>query len=133
MTPRRFPSRPDAMPAPESVYLTLHDHDSRLEEIESKVGSVADKVDRVSDDLRNAVLEIKISNSSETRKLIAAIAGTALTILGGVFGAAKLEHPDPPPPVLRSALDMRLDECRPIHEAGSRAECFSRVFEASPK
>jgi len=124
--PRRYQSQPDDMPAPEPVYMTLGDHDDRLNTLEKKV-------DDLGDSISDAVREIKNSNSSETRKMIAAIAGAAITTIGGVFGAAHLEHPAPPPQVQRSALDMRLDECRPIHEPGSRAECFSRVFDGAPK
>lgn len=122
---RRHPSRPDEMPAPESVYRELWAHDTRLDTLEEKIDAVATDLGA---SVREAVREIKSSNSSETRKLIAAIAGAAITTIGGVFGAARLERPTPPVAIQRSALDVRLDSCRAMGPGQSREDCFTRVM-----
>lgn len=130
MSPRRYPSRPDDMPAPESVYRTLQEHDDQLDTLEQKIDALGKDVRA---EVRDAVRDIKLSNSSETRKLIAAIAGTALTLLGGIFGAAKLEHRDPPAQIPRSVLDIKMDACRTLQPgSASRLECVQRVALENP-
>ena len=136
MSPRRLPSRPDAMPAPESVYQTLHEHEDRLDQIERNVDGLRDAVkgarDDVKgarDDVKEAVREIKSSNSSETRKMIMAIAVAALTTFGGIFGASRLDRPAAPVAIPRSALDVNLDECRKLKPGSAgREECTARVL-----
>lgn len=131
--PRRYPSRPDDMPAPESVYQALQEQEDRLGTLAATVEDldtrVKDTVRDLKDEVKDAVREIKASNGNETRKLIAAIAGSAITVLGGVIGMARLEHHEPPPVIPRSALDIRLDQCRPMGPGPSREECFNRVVE----
>lgn len=136
--PRRYPSQPDAMPAPEFVYRALQEHEDRLSALDTLGQSHEDRLDGIDtlvkdtardlkDEVKDAVREIKASNGNETRKLIAAIAGSAITMLGGVIGVAKLERPAPPITIPRSTLDIRLDLCRPLGPGPSREECFDRI------
>lgn len=129
MTRPRFGSRPEIPHAPD-VYEILADHDRQLGEL----GGLAQEGKLADAQILTELREIKATDRHATTKLISALVVTVITTIGGVIGTVAAMRPGQPPAVpARSALDVALDECRSIHDPGSRAECMSRVFEAAPK
>jgi hypothetical protein len=131
--PRRYPSRPDREPrephAPD-VYEILEGFDERIGGLEAD--SKDNKRDNAS--ILTKLTNIEATDRHATTKLIAGLATTAILTIGGILGGQQLTKAAPPVEhPMRSPLDMRFDECRPIHEAASRTECFDRVFAESPK
>lgn len=125
---RRLHSQPELEPLPERVYELLSGFDTRISGLEQASLENEQQNSRILDKLE----DIKATDRHALTKLIVGLATTAITVIAGQrLLAPSVAHVDPP--ASRSALDMRLDECRPIHESGSRAECFSRVFEETPK
>lgn len=125
--PRRHPSRPDRDP-PQSpdVYELLHEHDRRLGGLEG----LAQENKIANATILSEVREIKATDRHATTKLIGAAISTIVLTVGGILGGqqlAKSTIPVTAPPPARSALDVRLDQCRPIRPGPSREECFARV------
>lgn len=130
MSPRRFGSEPDAdaVAPPEFVYEKLSDHEDKIDALREDLTEGLTEVRR---ELKDAVTEIKRSNNGETVKVLAGVAVAMITTIGGVFGAAKLERPVPPPVIQRSEIDVRFDACRAMGPGLSREECFQRVLDES--
>lgn len=114
--PRRHPSKPDREPHAPDVYEILAGFEGRLDGFERGQAELLERVERGF-----------ASGKHETIKVIAGVVVAAL----GVIGGQRALTPNPPPEVhnvpTRSALDVRLDLCRPMAPGPSREECFARV------
>jgi len=124
--PRRHPSKPDREPQAPDVYEILHEHDKRLGGLEglAQEGKLADA--KIIDKLEN----IEATGTHQLVKQIIALATTAVVTVGGILGGQQLTKPSIPvttPPPARSALDVKLDLCRPMAPGPGREECFARV------
>lgn len=127
---QRLRSHADDEPIPERVYEVLQGFDTEIKEL--KQDSRENKVQNAR--IIDLVEGLKATDRHALTKLVIGFASTALVTIGGILGGMQAFKASPPPPVIqRSALDVQLDQCRPILEPGSRAECFSRVFDGAPK
>jgi hypothetical protein len=121
----RFGSRPEVH-APD-VYEILADHATAIGELKglASEGKLADA--QILSELR----DIKATDRHATTKLISALVVTVITTIGGVIGTVAAMRPGASAEIhtpARSALDVRLDQCRPITPGPSREECFARVM-----
>lgn len=126
----RFGSKPDREVHAPDVYEVLQRHDEDIAELKGLAheGKVADS------QILSKLTNIEATDRHATTKMIAALVVTVITTLGGVIGTIAAMRPGAAPPTPeRSALDVKLDVCRPIHDPGSRSECMARVFDESPK
>lgn len=132
---QKLRSHAEAEPIPERVYEVLQGFDTRIGGLEGQMGEL--KEDSRENKRQNAQIiskleDIKATDRHALTKLVIGFATTAVVTIGGILGGMQaFKAPAAAPaPIQRSALDVKLDVCRPIQEPGSRAECFSRVFEA---
>jgi len=113
------------------VYEILADHAEQISEHGKDLGTLKDlaRESKAADATIIAKMEeIKATDRHAFTKLAAALATTAITVIGG----QRLLAPTPPPPQVtnvpaRSKLDVQLDVCRPMAPGPSREECFARV------
>lgn len=119
-------SKPDAE-VPESVFQALHDVSTAVRELGQTVAIGQEKSDAKFATLTKDVADLKASSRTEWYKLV----GIALPAVLAIVGGQKVLADKPPAPqvsVVRSADDLRLDECRPLQPGSyERAECFERV------
>jgi hypothetical protein len=131
-SPRRFLSRLESEPMPETVYQALHEHETEIDQLATTVEKLNGSVEKLEGTV--ATLNVTVATSQanakgETNKLIVTVVLAALGLLGG----NRVINPTPPTPapvethVQRSNLDIRLDQCRPMPPGPSRAECYARV------
>lgn len=121
--PRRHPSRPDPEAHAPDVYEILEGFDGRI-------GQVEGHVLEIKKGQADTLTELRVMAATDrhaTAKLIAGLVATAITVIGGQRLLAS-SAAQPPPPITRSALDVRLDMCRPMAPGPSREECFARVM-----
>lgn len=130
---QRMRSNAEDEPIPERVYEILRGFDKRVEKVEDttdRLEHASQKNEIQNSQIIKSLEDIKATDRHALTKLAVGLATTALVTIGGVVGGIQATKTtvDHAPVVQRSALDMALDQCRPIQEAGTRAECFSRVF-----
>ncbi len=128
----RLRSHADDEPIPERVYEVLQGFDARvggLEEAVSALKSLAEDSKLGQARIVDKLEDIKATDRHALTKMIGGLAGTAILTIGSILGGQQLLKPGAPtpPPIARSALDVRLDTCRPMPAGPSREECFARV------
>lgn len=116
--PRRpHPSRPELPHAPD-VYEVLQGFEGRLDGFERGQAELLERVERGF-----------ASGKHETVKVIAGVVVAALGVIGGQRALAPTAPiPETRNVPARSALDVKLDLCRPMAPGPSRDECFSRII-----
>jgi hypothetical protein len=125
----RFGSKPDREVHAPDVHEILERHDIAIDELKdfAREGRVADA------EILTELRTIKATDRHAFTKIIAALVTTAITVIGG----QRLLAPSPPLPEpshvpARSALDVKLDLCRPMPPGPSRVECFERITAEDP-
>lgn len=120
----RLRSHAEDEPIPERVYAVLHGFDERIGGLEE--AARANKSDNAA--ILTVVRNLEATDRHATSKMIAALVVTVITTLAGVLGTIAAMRPGAQPPApARSALDIRLDTCRPMPPGLSREDCFARV------
>lgn len=124
-------SHADAEPIPERVYEVLHAFEKQLVDFDQRIGGLEDHAQegKLADaQILSKLAGLEATDRHATTKLISALVITVITTIGGVMGTVAAMRPGAPPPMpARSALDIRLDTCRPMPPGPSRVECFARV------
>ena len=127
----RLRSHAEDEPIPERVYAVLHGFDTRIGGLEedsqqNKRDNAAIRSDNAA--ILTVVRNLEATDRHATSKMIAALVVTVITTLAGVIGTIAATRPSAAPPApARSALDVRLDTCRPMPSGPSREDCFARV------
>lgn len=134
--PRRgFGSRPEFRePHSPDAFEVLHEHDDRIGGVEKRLSSLeglAQKGELADAQILTKLTNIEATDRHATAKLIGAAILTIASTVGGIYGVQVATRPSAPvtqPGPTRSALDVRLDECRSMQPGSpSRTECFQRI------
>lgn len=125
----RTPSGHD-IPIPESVFQALGGLQHSIAGLTAEVRSSKADTDARLAAQDKTLADLKAGSADRWVNMIKVLIPAVATIIGGTVGVQKLTAPEPPAAtrVVRSADDLRLDECRPLQPGSyERAECFERV------